>query len=358
MEYNKNYSVGYMDYYMNEVYLSICIPTYNRYKYLEQTINSIITQECFLLSNEIEIVICDNNSTDKTFELAEQLINLHGSKIIYHKNEVNIFDRNFEKSLSLGSGKYLKLNNDTLIHSENSLSLMLDTIKKHDENEILFFSGGNLNKNKIIKLNGTNEFVSNVSFWITWIGFFGIWKNHFKKIQNFSKYHYTQLIQVDVIFGLIRMYNNISIDDSKITTSIVPRSKGGFDVLTIFLDNYSFFLKREYLENGLTKKVLNLEKEIITEKLIFPWIRKTLIFNEFYSFKYNLFFLKLFLHFFYNPIFIFKIYFKYLNIYAVNNFYYRKYLLYHKQYKKNNLNILSFHFFKYVFLKLYKKILS
>ncbi|MCX8512062.1 MAG: glycosyltransferase, partial [Chthoniobacteraceae bacterium] len=45
-------------------WLSICIPTFNRSQYLRLTLESITNQELFQNSDEIEIVISDNCSSD------------------------------------------------------------------------------------------------------------------------------------------------------------------------------------------------------------------------------------------------------------------------------------------------------
>ncbi|MDD2524542.1 MAG: glycosyltransferase, partial [Endomicrobiaceae bacterium] len=49
---------------MNNPLLSICIPTYNRADYLNQSIQSIVNSDGF--GDKVEIVISDNCSTDNT----------------------------------------------------------------------------------------------------------------------------------------------------------------------------------------------------------------------------------------------------------------------------------------------------
>ena len=55
---------------MHQPLLSICIPTYNREKYLQECLESIIHQEGFN-TEDIEIVISDNASQDNTTQLVE-----------------------------------------------------------------------------------------------------------------------------------------------------------------------------------------------------------------------------------------------------------------------------------------------
>lgn len=72
----------------NKLLLSICIPTYNREKYLKECLDSIINQEWFN-ENEIEIVISDNASTDNTTNLVKTYQEKY-KNIVYHRNEKNL----------------------------------------------------------------------------------------------------------------------------------------------------------------------------------------------------------------------------------------------------------------------------
>ncbi|RYZ98014.1 MAG: glycosyltransferase, partial [Sphingobacteriaceae bacterium] len=72
------------------IYLSICIPTYNRSNNLRETIESIITQPEFNGTDEVEIVIADNCSTDDTETVANEYTAKYPSKIKYNRNSENI----------------------------------------------------------------------------------------------------------------------------------------------------------------------------------------------------------------------------------------------------------------------------
>ena len=53
--------------------ISICVPTYNGAATLTQTLNSIAAQEF----DGLEVVICDDQSSDSTVELAEAFARRH-----------------------------------------------------------------------------------------------------------------------------------------------------------------------------------------------------------------------------------------------------------------------------------------
>lgn len=89
--------------------LSICIPTFNRFHLLKETIESIICPPEFRNTHDVEIVISDNASIDDTSDVCNYYLDLFPFKFKYNRNEINIFDSNFENFLSLGNGEYLKL---------------------------------------------------------------------------------------------------------------------------------------------------------------------------------------------------------------------------------------------------------
>jgi len=66
--------------------VSVVIPSYNEEKYLRQCLKSLTEQ----IEKADEIIVVDNNSTDKTSEIAKQF----GAKVIKEKKQGMIFARN------------------------------------------------------------------------------------------------------------------------------------------------------------------------------------------------------------------------------------------------------------------------
>ena len=110
--------------------LSICIPTYNRAQSLDETLNSITSQEVFKNSNEVEVVVIDNFSLDNTPEIVEKYSTKFPTKIKYIRNNKNIHSSdNHKKALDAGAGEFLKLHNDNLPFLKNSLEEILGILK-------------------------------------------------------------------------------------------------------------------------------------------------------------------------------------------------------------------------------------
>jgi len=266
--------------------LSICIPTYNRSEYLQKTLDSIVIQDRFLNTDDVEIIISDNCSTDNTEAVSEKYHELFPTKIHYFRNEKNVVDGNMEKSLRRGNGLFLKLNNDTLKHKPGSLEIVLSVIDNNIESKnILFFLNSTKKKNRNFLCKNLDSFIDYVSFTSTWIASFGMWKDDLIKIQDFSRYSHLQLTQTDVLFRTIGKDRAVSVNDDNFFTIQEVAKKGGYDIVTVFLDNYTFILK-EALGNATIKSETYLKE---TKKLLlnfFPlWLAQIKIFPEVFYFK-------------------------------------------------------------------------
>ena len=88
----------------NQPLVSIGIPVYNGERYLEQTIDLILSQTY----SNFELIISDNGSVDRTQAICEK----YGSKdkrIKYHRNEKNLGAApNYNLVFELSSGEYFK----------------------------------------------------------------------------------------------------------------------------------------------------------------------------------------------------------------------------------------------------------
>ncbi len=84
---------------------SVCIPVFNAENYIEETVLSVIQQAY----SNIEIIVVDNNSTDRTWEILQRLTkHYHSLNII--RNDTNIgMMPNWNKAISYAHGDYVLL---------------------------------------------------------------------------------------------------------------------------------------------------------------------------------------------------------------------------------------------------------
>lgn len=105
--------------------LAICIPTYNRGEFIEDTLRSILSQ----IRDEVEVVISDNASQDNTQQLVEEYEKLFPS-LTYFRWEKNMgFDRNILKAVELASAEYCWLMGSDDVLEPGGINSVLKAIK-------------------------------------------------------------------------------------------------------------------------------------------------------------------------------------------------------------------------------------
>lgn len=269
--------------------LSICIPTYNRVDFLRQVLDSIVSQDEFTQTDQIQIVISDNCSTDTTPELVKQYIAQYGSKIKYSKTEKNIGFDNFERVMANGDGKFLKLHNDYLLLKPNALSVMLYYIEKYcSEKPILFFR--NIpHVPQAVHCETLDDFMKEISFFNTWIACFGMWKTTHDSQTDWFRANKSSLPQTDILCRMLAGGTSALIIYDEIFTLLPVAQKGGYNIAEVFGYNYLQILKKFVEKGALSKSVYRREKKEILLKHINPFyfdIKKEYAFYQTGYFKW------------------------------------------------------------------------
>ncbi|MBR2082584.1 MAG: glycosyltransferase family 2 protein [Elusimicrobiaceae bacterium] len=248
---------------MTKIWLSICIPTCNRAEWLHRTLQSIVQEDCFILSEDIEIIISDNASSDNTQKIVEKFIIKYGSKIKYYKQSQFVCAmENFYKVCTLAQGKFIKLNNDTAHFRPGQLANLLDYIKQHDKDKSLLFFYNRCNTTPYDYCHNINEFVQKVSFYSTWSVAFGIWKTDSMYLSHFLTYKESQIAQTKILLDLLsHVHRPMLIINQPLYDISTPTKKGGYNIAEVFGYNYLNILK-EFLNNGLlSSSIYNYEKK-------------------------------------------------------------------------------------------------
>jgi len=121
--------------------ISICIPHYNRSKYLLKVLDSIELQTY----KNIEVIISDDCSTDDSEIVIPQYIDgkiKNNSNIIYKyiRHYKNLgYDANLRASLANGTGDYLfTLGNDDALSSPEAIKILVSHINEFNSPDIIF----------------------------------------------------------------------------------------------------------------------------------------------------------------------------------------------------------------------------
>ncbi len=206
--------------------LSICIPTYNREKYLKECIDSIINQEWFN-EEEIEIVISDNASIDNTTEVVKSYQEKY-TNIKYLKNEENIWAiKNILNLPNLANWEYVWFLSDDDMLSDIGIKSTLETIKKQKPDFILsnffwFWNWKEIEYEKISKIWTTKNI---------------IWINKFFDFLAETKYDITSYIMLLSIFCFKKelFTNNLN---------------------TLLKENWAEYIENIYKDNFLHSRII------------------------------------------------------------------------------------------------------
>jgi len=108
---------------MQNKLVSIAMATYNGEKFLCEQLDSIYNQTY----KNIEVVVCDDCSTDKTAEILEKYRQKYGLK--YYINEKNLgYVKNFEKATSLCSGEFIAFSDQDDIWLPEKIEMLVNEI--------------------------------------------------------------------------------------------------------------------------------------------------------------------------------------------------------------------------------------
>lgn len=109
---------------MNKI--SVCIATFNGEKYIEQQLNSILSQ----LDAADEIIISDDGSTDKTLEIIKKI---NDKRImLFANNNFKSPIYNIENSLIKSTGDYIFLADQDDVWLQNKINILKKHLQKYD----------------------------------------------------------------------------------------------------------------------------------------------------------------------------------------------------------------------------------
>ena len=132
-------------------------------KELKKQIESILNQTY----KNIEIIICDDGSTDDTINILNEFVNKYSFIHLYINEQKLGFVKNFEKAISLCNGDYIALSDQDDIWFTNKLEVCMNNIKDKDvicsskttidENDNILESISSCSINAIKKIKNTNN---------------------------------------------------------------------------------------------------------------------------------------------------------------------------------------------------------
>lgn len=259
--------------------LSICIPTYNRAKILDQSLENIERELRTIDTNDIEFIISNNCSTDNTESVIQKYIE-RGVPIKYICNERNIgVDDNIVQCFKKGKGKYIWVLGDDDFLKNGALKTIINNIQGKDYG--LVHLEAKSKKNRIsTEYTEVEEFMKDISFWITFITSH-IVNSKFVSQIDFEKYRNTCFYQIPLyITAAKKSSKNLMINRRIFEDAADSATNGGYNFFEVFVVNY-LTIRREMLTD--TKKELfyyKKEKKQLFNEFLLGFINKIYFKND------------------------------------------------------------------------------
>lgn len=118
---------------MQEIEVSVVIPTYNRAASLKETLKSLFKQT--YPANKYELIVCDDNSSDNTEEIVKELIDktAYNLKYIKVKSDIKGPAKVRNAGINSSSGEIIGFTDDDCIVSKNWIETAVECFKTHKE---------------------------------------------------------------------------------------------------------------------------------------------------------------------------------------------------------------------------------
>ena len=251
--------------------LSICIPCYKRVEQVRNTLKSIYEDNSEVPLDKYEVIISDNDPQHEMKSVIEDFrdkSNLH-----YYNTSCEGFMNSYYV-LTYGKGRFLKLHNSQNMFRKGSLQVLIDDIgQSTSQGVVRFYTNGLL-------MNGTRktfytfeEFMQSLSYWSSWSGGFGIWKDKFLSILN---------IKLDPLFPHTSLFlqqydaHQYVIDDRVLVDVQRVAKRGGHNKFEAFTIHYPSLIEKSYSQGHITEECKNRIFRALYKDFI-----PTLLFNKY-----------------------------------------------------------------------------
>lgn len=210
--------------------LSLCIPTYGIVDWVMPLVESIYSQNC--PENKFEVIITDNGKTE---DLEKALQKVQHANLHYYHTTASGYTNQIE-AFKRGNGLFCKMINHRSRLLLGSIQKMIDLVERYkDTRPILYFLDKQWPSDKLVECENLDSFCRTVSYWSSWSGGVGIWKEDVNKIRPEN---INQMYPHAVLLFYIRQQSRYVVWNEQFDIQASDKGKGGYNVFEIFAVNY------------------------------------------------------------------------------------------------------------------------
>src|SRR3546814_10854229 len=117
-------------------FLSVCISTFNRAKWLSLSLE-VLVREAKELGAKVELLVCDNTSTDETPDVVKPYV--QRGVVRYHRNPKNVgMLGNLRVTAQEASGRYIWILGDDDVISPGAVKKVVDVLENNHELALVY----------------------------------------------------------------------------------------------------------------------------------------------------------------------------------------------------------------------------
>ena len=254
------------------VYLSICIPTYQRIEITRNTIASIYADLNGVDLEEFEVIVSDNDKQEssRVFEQEFSYKNFH-----YYRTNCEGFLNSFHV-LGYGKGLFLKLHNNYTMLKKGTLRYLIECVKSNQQKcPEIFYTNSLLGAKAKLEYDSFDEYMSNLSYFSSWSTGFGIWKSDYDEVKN--------EIQINRMFPQTSLFLTCSdkktfvLDDQQLFNDQKVPKKGGYNPYKVFGIEYLDLLNEMVLAGKMSNVTFEKIRRDLLNKYLATRFFKTVI---------------------------------------------------------------------------------
>ena len=169
---------------MSTILLSLCIPTNGILEWVRPVIESIYSDKN-ACREQFEVVVTDNGDNTE-FENYMAKISKKYSNLRYAKTNAEGF-LNQIVCFQMAKGEFIKFVNHRMKFIDGGLSYLLNFVNNNKDKEpVTYFLNQSLNLPDKTYCRTFDEFMKNLSYYSSWSGGIGIWRDDLNKISSYD----------------------------------------------------------------------------------------------------------------------------------------------------------------------------